>query len=65
MELDLALWWLWRRLAAESLNGPLAQELLYAAGAAVKKKVYRSSVSRLDVVTKLSLWLQTAERWMK
>ena len=33
---DLALPWLWYRLAAVALIGPLAWELPYAAGAALK-----------------------------
>ena len=33
---DLALVWLWRRLAAAALMGPLAWELPYAAGMAIK-----------------------------
>ena len=36
--LDLVLPWLWCRLAAVVLNQPLAQELPYATGVAVKKK---------------------------
>ena len=35
---DLALLWLWRRLAAAALNGPLAWELSYTACAALKRK---------------------------
>ena len=35
---DLALQWLWRRLAAVAPIRPLAWELLYAPGAAVKGK---------------------------
>ena len=34
--LDLVLLWLWCRLAAAALIGPLAWELPYAAGAALK-----------------------------
>ena len=34
----LVLPWLWHRLAAAALIRPLAQELPYAAGAAVKRK---------------------------
>ena len=33
---DLALWWLWCRLVAEALIRPLAWELPYAAGTALK-----------------------------
>ena len=36
--LDLALLWLWYRLAASALIHPLAWELPYAVGAALKKK---------------------------
>ena len=36
--LDLVLLWLWRRPAAVAPIGPLAWELPYAAGAAVKSK---------------------------
>ena len=35
---DLALLWLWRRLAVAPLTQPLAWELPYAAGAALKRK---------------------------
>ena len=34
---DLALLWLWCRLAATALTGPLAQEPPYAEGVALKK----------------------------
>ena len=36
--LDLALLWLWRRLAAVALVQPLAWKLLYATGVALKSK---------------------------
>ena len=36
--LDLALLWLWPRPAAAALIQPLAWELPYAAGAALKRK---------------------------
>ena len=36
--LDLALLWLWCRPEATALIGPLAWELLYAAGAALKRQ---------------------------
>ena len=36
--LDLALLWLWHRLAAAVPIGPLAWELPYATGAALKSK---------------------------
>ena len=36
---DPALLWLWRRLAAAAPTGPLAWELSYAAGAALKKNL--------------------------
>ena len=39
--LDLALLWLWCRPAAEALIQPLAWELPYAAGVALKKKKKR------------------------
>ena len=35
---DLALLWLWHRLAAVALTGPLAWELPYALGVALKSK---------------------------
>ena len=35
---DLALLWLWYRLAAAALIGPLSWELPYVAGAALKRK---------------------------
>ena len=37
---DLALLWLWLRLAAVALIGPLAWEPPYALGVALKKKAY-------------------------
>ena len=37
--LDLALLWLWHRLAAIDLIVPLAWELPYAAGAALKRQI--------------------------
>ena len=36
--LDLVLLWLWQRLAAVALIQPLAWELPYAAGVALKRK---------------------------
>ena len=38
MDLELLLLWLWYRPAAEVLIGPLAWELPYATGVALKKK---------------------------
>ena len=35
---DPALLWLWRRLAATALTGPLAWELPYAMGVALKRQ---------------------------
>jgi len=43
---DLALLWLWRRLAATAPIRPLAWEPLYAAGAVLKKKKDRKKKSR-------------------
>ena len=37
--LDPALLWLWHRLAATSLSQPLAWELPYAAGVALKSEI--------------------------
>ena len=37
--LDLALLWLWHRLAAVASIGPLAKEPPYAAGVALKSKI--------------------------
>ena len=36
--LDPTLLWLWHRLTAAALIQPLAQEFLYAIGAAIKRK---------------------------
>ena len=45
LQLSPVLLWLWHRLAAASLILPLAQELPYATGAAVKKKkMYKCTV---------------------
>ena len=38
LSLDTVLLWLWHRLGATALTGPLAWELPYAAGAALKSK---------------------------
>ena len=38
--LDVVLLWLWSRTAFAALIQPLPRELLYAAGAAVKRKNY-------------------------
>ena len=41
---DLALLWLWRRLAAIALTGPLAWELPYAGGAALNKQAKKTKI---------------------
>ena len=42
---DMALLWLWRRLAAAALIQPLAWEFLYAIGAALKKEKTKNQAS--------------------
>jgi len=42
--LDPVLLWLWCRLAAAALIGPIVWELPYASGAALKRKKKRLSV---------------------
>ena len=49
--LDLALLWLWSRLAAAAPIWPLAWELPYVAGAALKKKMYVYSDISLVVIS--------------
>ena len=46
MRLDLARLWLWCRMAAEALIGPLGWEPLYAAGAALKGKKKKLSIKK-------------------
>ena len=49
--LDLALLWLWWRPAAAALNPPLAWELTYAAGVALKKEQKKKIEKlKLDIV---------------
>ena len=49
--LDLALLWLWHRLAATTSIGPLAWKLLYAMDAALKKlKKKKKEVKALDFI---------------
>ena len=43
--------WLWRRLAAAALIGPLAWELPYAAGATLKRK--KNYIEELIYKTKI------------
>ena len=47
--LDLALLWLWCRLAAIALIQPLAWELPYAAGVALKKKKKKCVYKTLNI----------------
>ena len=50
---DLELLWLWHRLAAAALVLPLAQELPYATGAALKrreKNIWSSSIGLLFII---------------
>ena len=49
--LDLMLLWLWRRLAAIALTGPLAWEPPYAVGAALKSKE-----EKMDWIDKKRWW---------
>ena len=57
---DLVLLWLWHRLAATALTGPLAWEPPYAAGVALKrqktKKKKRERNSELVKVTKVNAY---------
>ena len=46
---DLALLWLWHRLAAVSLIQPLALELPYATGVALKRKKEKTKQKRKPV----------------
>ena len=47
---DLELLWLWRRLAAASLTRPLAWELSYVSGAALKRKKEKKKKSHLQAL---------------
>ena len=49
---DLALLWLWCRLAAEALIQPLAWELPYAASAALKSKKKKKERERERILNK-------------
>ena len=40
--LDPALLWLWYRLTAAALSQPLAQELPYATGVALRRKIFKN-----------------------
>ena len=51
---DLVLLWLWRRLAATALIGPLAWESPYAVGAATEKKKKKKKKELFGVV---ELWV--------
>jgi len=59
---DLALLWLWCRLAATVLIRPLAWELLYAAGASLKIIGYQRDICTPMVIatlfTTLKMWKQ-------
>ena len=46
---DLALLWLWRRLAAAAMIQPLARELPYATGVAVKRKQTNKQKNETDI----------------
>ena len=46
--LDLALLWLWRRLAAVAPIGPLAWEPPYAVGAALKRQKKKKKLLKLQ-----------------
>ena len=45
---DLALLWLWRRLAATAPTGPLAWELPYASGVALKRQKTKKKKKRKE-----------------
>ena len=46
---DVELMWLWRRLAGEAPNGPLAWELPYVVGAALKRENKKQTKKSLGV----------------
>jgi len=63
---ELVLGWLWCRLAAAALIGPLAWELPYAAGAALKKKKKKKRKERKKkkkerISWEFLLWLSVNE----
>ena len=66
--LDLALLWLWRRLPAAAPVQPLAQELPYAAGAALKRKkqkqTNKNQCDEKDLITSHLLVTWTKE-WLQ
>ena len=47
--LDLVLLWLWFRLAATALTGPLAWEPPYAMGAALKRQNFKKWAKNLGI----------------
>ena len=57
--LDLELLWLWRRLAPVAPTRPLAWELPYAAGVALKKSKKKKVIKYFDVAKAMGLHLHT------
>ena len=55
--LDPVLLWLWRRLAAAAPIWPLAWELPYATGAALKKEKTRKKNLEKVNLEELNLWI--------
>ena len=55
--MDSALLWLWCRPAAAALIQPLAWELLYAAGAALKRQKKRKEILLLEYKRDSNIYL--------
>ena len=69
--LDPALLWLWRRPAATALIRPLAWELPYAVGTAIKYIyillsklicIYKSREQNMQITVLFSLWQKSLEK---
>ena len=61
---DLELLWLWRRLAAVALTGPLAWEPLYATGVALKRQKTKQNKKQKQKNNVISLYGDMVTRGM-
>ena len=58
--MDTALLWLWCRLAAAALIQPLARELPYAVGAALKRHTHKKKEKKFGDLTVVTYLLRVA-----